>query len=117
MNKLCGHWYRDKDGKRITIEQLEVLLQDDNYRVVVQDKIGPYFFSTVWMGVPHGCRDPYDYFETIVFLTPEGANDPREELGKTLDCYRYHSYEEALVGHYQVVDEWKNRLPTKEELE
>lgn len=107
-NKLSEHCYRDKEGNRITAEQLEVFLRDNDYRVVQQDKVGPYFISTVWMGVPHGCSHPYDYFETMVFKTPEGAQDPRERLGETLDCTRYHRYEEALLGHYEVVNEWKN---------
>ncbi len=111
-NKLSGHWYRDKAGNKIDAEKLEVLLRDNEYRVVQQEKLGPYFISTVWMGVPYGCKEPFDYFETMVFKTPEWAEDPRENLGQTLDCYRYHSYTESLEGHIEVVNEWKQKLCT-----
>ncbi len=111
MNKLCGSWYRDKDGKEIDASQLENLLRDNDYRIVLADKIGPYYISTVWLGVPHGVREPFDYFETMVFLTPEWAIDSREHLGQTLDCDRYHCFEEAVMGHYQMIEEWKNKTP------
>lgn len=116
-NKLCGSRYRDKNGNKITSEELEPLLRDDNYRVVAQDKVGPYFISTVWLGVPYGIREPFDYFETIVFLTPPWEKDPRDTLGKEMDMYRYHNMEEAVMGHYDVIQEWKDRVPTPEELE
>lgn len=108
--------YKNKQDKVITVEELSKLLEDNDYRVVLQDKLGPYFISTVWLGVPH-FGNPYNYYETMVFLTPEGAKDPRETLGKSLDCYRYPTFEEAVFGHYQVIDEWKNKLPTKEDLD
>jgi hypothetical protein len=102
--KLC---YRDKEGKELTIEQLEPLLRDPDYKVIKQEQIGKYFISTVWLGVPHGmgCH----YFETMVFLTPEAVEDRRESLGKTMECYRYCTKEEALEGHLEVIKEWKDK--------
>ena len=117
MNKLAGNLYRDKEGNKITSEQLEGFLRDDDYRVVVQDRVGPYFISTVWMGVPYGVREPFDYFETMVFLTPPNVEDPRDNLGKALECYRYNSHEEAVMGHYQVISEWKEKDPLQEDLD
>lgn len=100
--KLC---YRDKEGKELSIDELEPLLRDPDYKIIKQEQIGKYFISTVWLGVPHGmgCH----YFETMVFLTPEGAEDPRESLGESLDCYRYCTQKEAIEGHLEVVNEWK----------
>ena len=117
MNKLSGHWYRDKAGNKIDAEKLEALLRDNDYRVVLQEKVGPYFISTIWMGVPHGCAAPYDYFETIIFLTPPNVKDPRLFLGKQMDCYRYHRMEEAVMGHYDVINEWKEIPPSQEDLD
>ena len=116
-NKLCGSRYRDKNGNKITSEEMEPLLRDDNYRVVAQDKVGPYFISTVWLGVPYGIREPFDYFETIVFLTPSWEKNPRNTLGKEMELYRYHCMEEAVMGHYDVIQEWRDKVPTTEEVE
>lgn len=104
ISKPC---YRDKEGKKISVYDLEHLLRDPDYKVIKQEKIGKYFISTVWLGVPHGmgCH----YFETMVFLPPDEAENPRESLGVTLDCYRYCTQEEAVDGHQQVVNEWKKK--------
>ena len=108
--KIC---YRDKEGNELAIEELEPLLRDPDYKVIKQQQIDKYFISTVWLGVPHGmgCH----YFETMVFLTPEDAEDPRESLGKTLDCYRYCTKEEAILGHEEVVKEWMDKIKNGEE--
>jgi hypothetical protein len=99
--------YLDKEGKEISIEELEPLLRHPDYKVIKQEKLGKYFISTVWLGVPYNMG--IDYFETMVFLTPDGAGDPREHLGKTLDCYRYCTKQEAIIGHQEVVEEWKQK--------
>lgn len=101
-------WYKDKQGKFITSEELEPLLRDNDYRIVKQEVIGNKFFSTVWMGVPHGCKEPYHYFETIVFKRRKEGGDPREDLGQELEVYRYHSLKEAQEGHEIAVKEWKD---------
>ena len=102
--KIC---YRDKEGKELEIEELEPLLRDPDYKVIKQEQLGKYFISTVWLGIPHGVG--YHYFETMVFLTPEGVEDPRESLGETIQCYRYCTKEEALKGHEEVIKEWKEQ--------
>ena len=102
--ELC---YRDKEGRKIQVEDLEPLLIDPDYKVIKQEKVDGYFISTVWLGFPHGVG--HHYFETMVFLTPLGAEDPRETLGKTLDCYRYCTKEEAIKGHEEVVKEWRGK--------
>lgn len=108
--KLC---YRDKQGRELKIEELEPLLIDPDYKVVKQEVVDGYFISTVWLGVPYGmgCH----YFETMVFLTPKGSEDPRDDLGKTLDCYRYCNLSEAKIGHEEVVKEWKGKVYESDE--
>lgn len=103
--KIC---YRDKEGRELAIEDLEPLLMDPDYKIIKQEQLGKYFISTVWLGVPHGMG--IHYFETMVFLTPEGVEDPRETLGQTLDCYQYCTKEEAIKGHEEVVKEYTNEM-------
>jgi hypothetical protein len=99
--------YRNKLGRIIEADELEILLRDNEYRVIKQDVVGPYFISTVWLGVPFGMGT--EYFETIVFETPEGAKDPREKPGDLLELYRYATIKEAEEGHDEVVKEWSNK--------
>ena len=102
--------YRDKLGRCIESDELDVLLRHPEYKVVKQEKVGPYFISTVWLGVPYGLgwNQPH-YFETMVFLIPEGVKDPKEKLGEGLEIYRYHNIIEAEAGHEEVVKEWKQK--------
>lgn len=104
IRKIC---YRDKEGNELKIEELEPLLRDPDYKIIKQESVNGYFISTVWLGVPYGmgCH----YFETMVFLTPEEAEDPRETLGSSMDCYRYCTKEEAIKGHEEVVSEWRKK--------
>ncbi len=94
--------YRNKLGNRIEADEMEILFRHKDYKIVGQDKVGNYFVSTVWLGVPHlgGA-----YFETMVTVLPKGGTDPREsgEFGKEIDIYRYHSLKEAEEGHEKVV--------------
>lgn len=108
-NKLSGSWYRDKEGNQIDIDRLEELLQDNDYRVIKQETIGPFWVSTVWMGVPHGIMPEFSYFETMIF-EPSNINDPRNNLGKEIDCWRYHSKQEAEKGHEEICQIVHKRL-------
>lgn len=108
-NKLNGSWYRDKEGNQIDIDRLEELLQDNDYRVVNQEVIGPFFVSTVWLGVPHGIMPEFNYFETIIFESRD-TSDPRNNLGKEVDCWRYHNKEEAEKGHVEICELVRRRV-------
>ncbi len=106
-SKLTRSWLKDKQGNGITSREFENLLRQDDYRVVKQEMLGECFVSTVWLGSPHGCSEPYDYFETIVFRTTPGCEDPRAVLGEVLECHRYPTIEEAEEGHKFVVKGWR----------
>jgi len=98
--------YRDKFGRQIECDELEVLLRDPEYKIVKQEMVGQYFVSTVWLGVPHGFPNS-QYFETMVFEPPEGTKDPRRNLGKELECVRYEDWINAEKGHDLMVVLWK----------
>lgn len=90
-------WY-DRAGKPIAMEQANELLADPDYRRVAEDTIGPYWVSTVWLGLDHGfMRNGVPIiFETMVFLDP-AIND--DSLSHDLDCDRYPTEAAALKGH------------------
>lgn len=96
--------YKDKFGNKITADQLEMHLWDNQYKIIKQENIGKYFISTVWLGVPFGTFPPHDYFETIVFTNiSDDVIDHSEEL------YRYRTLEEAKEGHERIVKEYKEK--------
>ncbi len=99
--------YRDKWGRIIQADELELLLRNNDYCIIKQEIVGPYFISTVWLGIP--CYTNA-YYETIVFEIPEGVKDPRESSGESLDLYRYRTLEEAENGHEEVIKEWREKL-------
>jgi hypothetical protein len=79
-------WYRDKEGKPLTVLEWGDLFEDINYRFIATDMIGTTQVSTIWLGL----LDMWGrYFETCVF------NEKRE----ILEMIRYESLEEALLGH------------------
>lgn len=91
--------FYDKDGNPISIEELEPLHADYNYRQIGRDHIGQILVSTVWLGVNHNFSrsGPPLIFETVVFNAPEES---------MLDdyCERYATEEEAKAGHARVVE-------------
>jgi hypothetical protein len=70
-------------------------------RRVRETDIGPYWVSTVWLGLNHNYAPtgPPLIFETMVFLR-EGEADV---LGLEDDCYRYSTEADAQQGHDEVV--------------
>jgi hypothetical protein len=88
-----GDFY-DREGRSITMRQWGILHSNVAYVRVAEDKIGPYWISTVWLGVNHGIFGPPLIFETMVF----GG-------GESHDCVRYSSLERAQTGHRTKVSE------------
>jgi len=84
--------YRDKLGRKIQADELEVLLRNPEYTVVKQERLGGYSVSTVWLGVPHG--EPPQYFETMVFNSGIQYSE----------CRRYQNLTEAEEGHEEMVE-------------
>lgn len=70
-------------------------------RVVAQNQIGPYWISTVFVGVDHrhfGDGPPI-VFETMVFAD----GDPGEQ-------YRYCTWTEAEAGHEAMAAKYRGKL-------
>jgi hypothetical protein len=91
-------WY-DRQGKLINLVQYVKLLIDDEekYRRVAQDQVGPYDVSTIWLGVSF--RQPPEIFETMVFV-----------YGKDIATRRYLTEEEAIEGHKEMVEEFRTKV-------
>jgi hypothetical protein len=89
-----------RDGRPIGVAEWGRLSSQDDYRVVAQEQIGPYFVSTVWLGLDHGLgrTERPILFETMVFV-PEHAND----FSLATDTHRYCTESEAIAGHADVV--------------
>lgn len=101
----------DKDGTVHPESNLWVwglwLENPDNKRVA-SDKVGPYWVSTVFLGIDHQFGEgPPILFETMVFR----EDAPR---GRDFDSERYHTYAEALEGHKKMVERWSKAPPDVE---
>lgn len=91
--------FKDRKGSQITREEWIELVHKPDQRIVNQQRVGDFFISTVWLGLPVGMYLE-DYFETMVFSEPL----------EILDCLRYSTLEQAQAGHKAVVKEWENKL-------
>lgn len=93
-----GTWFYDRQGKPLSIEDADPRLGDPNYKRVAEDTIGPYWVSTVWIGIDMGFMrgGPPIIFETMVFA----HTTTDSKLGPPTDyCDRYATEEQALAGH------------------
>lgn len=82
--------FYDKQGKPITIEQWNRLLENDEYRILRQSFVGSIIINTIWTGIDVGSDDAPLIFET-------GILDPREAHGRVAG--RYSTEEDALQDH------------------
>jgi len=86
----------DKEGREITFWQWGKLHDCVEYIRIADDTIGPYWVSTVWIGLNHNWGGgPPLIFESMVFKGDESD----------LDCVRYSTLEQALEGHARMVEE------------
>lgn len=91
-----GDFFFDMDGQPIGPHQWEAIFYSAD-RIIAQEEIGPYFISTVWLGIDHGGGEagvPM-IFETLIF----GG----EERALTDQLARYATRGEALEGHRLMV--------------
>ena len=99
--------YFNRKGERITQAEWIAAVGDERrhdfetYRRVAETDIGPYWVSTVWLGLDHNfsSKGPPLIFETMVF---PGESDP---LGIGEDCWRYSTEAAAHRGHDERVHE------------
>jgi len=66
--------YKDKLGNEIDKDTWEQLYENDNYKIIKQERIDKFFISTMWLGISHFDFKNQDffegfnaYFETMVF--------------------------------------------------
>lgn len=78
-------------------------------RVVQQTHVGPYWVSTVFLGLDHQFgKGPPLIFETMVFDTEQRrvykiGGKERETVGEEIEIWRYSTWPEAVTGHNKLV--------------
>lgn len=99
--KRLGTYY-DMDGNEISQLEWGQSYRHPERRIVKQDHIGPYFVSTVLLGIDHGFdpRKPPVIFETMIFHDPKGTSS----LGEEVFMDRYTNKDAALAGHDQALE-------------
>ena len=100
---MSGLTYHDRAGDEITLEQYLRLFGDDDYKRVESTDVGPYWVSTVWLGLNHNFWEgPPLIFETMVFAT--GDRDDEKDRGlREFDVHRWSTEEAARAGHGEIV--------------
>jgi hypothetical protein len=94
--------YYGRDGRPLDQRSAWELMEDIEYKRVASTDVGPYWVSTVWLGLDHRWigEGPPVIFETMVF-----AISQREDgtgCGE-FDTVRYCTEAEALAGHEEMV--------------
>src|SRR4051794_15289386 len=102
-------WY-DRDGNPMRMEDFGRLKADQEYSCVGVTEMGPYFVSTVWLGLDHNFwGGPPLIFETMVFTSSavrermEGVPFEECEPLRDFTCERYATWDEAKKGHDEMV--------------
>jgi hypothetical protein len=85
----------DKEGNTITPEEWSKLQNDRDYRIIKQEHVGPYWVSTVWLGIYSNIDGEPEIFETMVFNNKDYGEDQ----------WRYTTLEDATAGHERVCEE------------
>jgi hypothetical protein len=97
-------WY-DRHGNPIDVHEAERLLASDE-RVVAQDRLGPFFVSTVHLVLDHSPgTGPPVLFETGVFY-----DETQRGLGDMVDCERTATEVAALAMHDQACAHIRDHL-------
>ena len=96
--------YYGLNGEPITREEWSRLLADPAKVLAQTDLPGGAWVSTVWLGLDHSFgRGAPMLFESMVFASREDSTD--------LDCVRYSTREDALLGHDVLVTRWTGWTP------
>ena len=95
--------FYDRQGNPLGIHQWGSLLKKEEIQRVRETTLSDgKWISTVWLGLDHNFGPgPPLIFETMVF-TKDGE-------GRTLDCERYSTEQEAIAGHEAMVEKWVSR--------
>lgn len=100
--------YFDKDGVPMSFWEWSGYINDPEYKIIQQDKIGHFFVSTVWLGMDHGfgryffkeeASEKYQpiIFETMIFNDLEDQDEENCSLNNYQE--RYSTLNEAQEGH------------------
>jgi len=86
-------FYFDRQGKPIELMDWACKVEDKKYKVILQEEIGDYFISTIWIGL---CfisseRNKPLIFETMIF------SDDDDDLNNYQE--RYETEQQAIDGH------------------
>ncbi len=93
--------------------------KQDSRRIVKQEAVGPYWVSTVFLGLDHSFGflegEPRALFETMIFLA-EGREKKKHGAWRGLYQERYPTWERALAGHVEIVERVKlGELPERDD--
>lgn len=113
LNWVGGRWNcYDRQGHRITFREWAEMRGPDpeqDYRRVAGTTVGPYWVSTVWLGLDHAHMGPPLIFETMVFHEESGMTD--------IVCERYSTESQALAGHALVVADVEQWVRIEQDIE
>lgn len=90
----------DKEGKPLKFSEWSRLLNDMDYKIVANSKVGRWRVSTVWLGLDHGhgLTDKPLIFETMIYKTVGRRRKPEGLKWRNFQC-RYSTLKEAQKGH------------------
>jgi hypothetical protein len=94
------------DGRNVVTVDLDTWARwfETSNRVVKQEHIGPYFVSTVFLGINHRFvgNGPPLIFETMVF------HPSASTLGAEMECERCSTYDEAEEQHERIAKKYRD---------
>lgn len=92
------------DGIPMSTWEWSGYISDLDYKIIKQDRFGPFFVSTVWLGLDHGFNweNNPEYkpliFETMIFDDEENFKEKKtHELHDFQE--RYSTKQQAIDGH------------------
>jgi len=119
------YWILDKDG--IPVEVSDPLVWAEFYekknRFIAKYERAGYLVSTVFLGIDQrfGCGGPPVLFETMVFddqrwEKPGDGGNSVASIGAEMECERYSTKDDALIGHERHVKELDRKLDYAEQV-
>jgi len=110
--------YFDREGRPLTTDQWIAKFEDaqargEDYRRVAEDTVGPYWVSTVWLGINHnyGPHGPPLIFQTMIFPWDEATKRPKKM--SELCMWRYATEGEASYAHKRIVEHLRELVDGK----
>jgi hypothetical protein len=115
LQRVLLRCYFDRNGERIaTVAEWGKLYEDDTYRQIGIDRVGPYLISTIWEGLDmwtqYTGRPPL-IFETTVFDDRQLQMIDGRACPKSVGSQRYHTEQEARETHAALVESARHLPP------